>query len=376
MDWHFDKEKWQPYLDDCFHRLHEIPEVSWQEYRTTAWIKDRLKELGYDLITIPNSTGLIGMRGKGPFTVALRADMDALCHSTGAGEQILHSCGHDAHMAMVLTAAGALAPLSLPEGTALKIVFQPAEEQGEGALRLIESGVMDDVDFLFGVHLRPGDELPAGKFSPAVKHGAAQTIYGELTGVPAHGARPYLGINVIEVAMAFLHLLQGLHFTPLTPASVKMTRFMAGSEADNIIPGYGRFTLDLRAGTNEQMEKLTAQVERMASHVSAAYGAEIKLSTVGKTVAAEVNREAEGILCRAIRDSAGPESLASSLATPGAEDFHYYPHLCPRIKAAMMGLGCNVQPGLHHPEMHFEHAYLIHGAEILARAAWYAMERR
>lgn len=373
MSFIFDRQAWQPYILDTYHWLHHMPEASWQEVKTTSFIKEQLNKFGYQTREIPGCTGVIGVRGKGPFTVALRADMDAMCHSSEVGERMIHSCGHDAHMAMVLAASGALAQMPLLDGTALKIIFQPAEEKGEGALRFIQEGFIDDVEVLFGVHLRPGEELSGGKLTPAIKHGASKTMYGEIKGVCAHGARPHLGINAIEVAMTFLQMVQNIHFDPRIPASVKMTRLTAGSEAENMIPGYGVFTLDLRAQNNEQMQKMVEQVERIAKCTSAAYGAEIKLTSGGESPAAEIDEEAQEMISRAIIDTVGQGSLVSPIITPGAEDFHYYTQQRPRIKAAMMGLGCDLLPGLHHPGMCFDTSYLLDGAEVLSRAAWYAV---
>ncbi|RKO67762.1 M20 peptidase aminoacylase family protein [Desulfofundulus salinus] len=371
-EFNFHREKWSPYLMDVFNCLHNMPEPGWQEIMTTSFLKDNLERLGYETITYHDCTGVLGVRGNGSFTVALRADMDALCHQTDTGQRMIHSCGHDAHMAMVLTAAAALMELPLPAGTRVKIIFQPAEEKGEGALRLVEKGAVDDVSFLFGVHLRPGQELPGGQASPAILNGAAYLINGEIQGVSAHGARPHLGVNVIEVAAALVQMLHALRWDPLQPASIKMTRINAGTEAGNIIPDRAIFTLDLRAQTNQQLKELVQKVESVASNVAAAYGAVITLTRGIDMPAAEVSKEARDIMARAITDTVGPENLAPPILTPGAEDFHFYTRLRPHIKATMLGLGCDLYPGLHHPGMQFERAYLLDGAEILARAVWYA----
>lgn len=372
MELKFCRETLRPYIKDIFKQLHSIPEVSWQEIKTTAFLKERLEELGYKTVIFSDCTGVVGIRGQGPLTVALRADMDAICHSRGMDRRVIHSCGHDAHMAMVLTAACALQDLPLPDNVKVKILFQPAEEKGEGALRLIEKGVADDLDFLFGVHLRPIQELPGGKATPAIQHGAAEPIYGVIKGVSAHGARPHLGINSIEIAVSLVQLLQSMHLDPLIPSSVKMTRLIAGSENGNVIPGYAQFTLDLRAQTNQQMKNLAQKVEQVIANVALTHGAQIEFTRGADSPAAEISREAQEIMSQAVIDTIGRENLVAPLLTPGAEDFHYYTRQRPHIKATMLGLGCDLQPGLHHPEMHFEQQYLLEGAEILTRAVWYA----
>lgn len=368
----FAKERWNAYLTSVFKALHNMPELSWQEHRTTAYLAEQLRSWGYQTQTFGDCTGVVGNRGTGPITLALRADMDALCHSTAAGEEVRHTCGHDAHMAMVLTAAAALAELPPPENCQLKMIFQPAEEKGEGALKLIEKGVVEDVQFLFGVHLRPIQELPGGLAAPAIQNGAATVLQGEIQGLSAHGARPHLGINVIEVAAALVQALQSLHWNPLQPASVKMTQLRAGTEATNTIPDQATFALDIRAQTNQHMRELVEQVQKLASGVAQIYGATITLRQRAQTPAAEVSPIAQEILSRAIVQTLGAEHLAPPVLTPGAEDFHYYTQQRPGIQATMLGLGCHLQPGLHHPNMHFEESYLLAGAEILARAVWYA----
>lgn len=368
----FSREKWGSFISDVFDQLHAMPEPSWQEIKTTAWLTRRLKKMGYHADTFNDCTGVVGLLGKGPFTVALRADMDALAHQTKSGERLIHSCGHDAHMAMVLTAAAALREQPLPPGIRLKLIFQPAEEKGQGALHLIERGVLDDVAFLFGVHLRPIQELPGGKAAPAIQNGAANFLHGRIEGVNAHGARPHLGINVIEAAADLIKLLQGIHWDPLQPASIKMTRLTAGNEMGNIIPDHAVFTLDVRAQTNQHMSELVRRVENITSCVAQASGATIHITPGTDTPAAENSNEAVDIMSQAITDTMGADSWAPPVLTPGAEDFHYYTRQRPAIKATMLGLGCNLQPGLHHPEMFFEHNYLLDGAEILARAVWYA----
>jgi len=369
-----DRKVWQPYLWDVYHRLHQIPEISGQEFKTSSFLKEQLILLGFSTITVPDLTGVIGIRGKGPRTSALRADMDALCHSTDTGECVLHSCGHDAHMSMVLTAAGVLSQLPLSDEVTVKIIFQPAEETGEGALSLIKSGIVDDLDYLFGVHLRPKEELAGGMFCPAINHGASQTIHGEVKGVSAHGARPHLGINVIEVIMNFSQMLQSMHLDPLVPSSIKMTRISAGS-SDNVIPEQGEFTLDVRAQSNTQMKKIVELVQKAAAAAEIALGGKISLTLRGKSPAAEVNIQAEELMSRAIVDTTGPQSLTAPLITSGAEDFHYYTSEIPGIKASMLGVGCNLQPGLHHPDMEFDISYLMDGAEILSRALWYSIKQ-
>lgn len=370
----FPRSVWQSYLQEVYNFLHQHPEGSWQEQATTAYLQRQLAQLGYQTITFPDCTGVIGEAGEGEVTVALRTDIDALGYREGEKTKYIHACGHDAHMAMVLTAAAALR--ENPVNCRLKIICQPAEEVGAGALRLVAKGVVDDVDYLFGVHLRPGQELAGGLAAPAIQNGAACMLRGEIRGRSAHGARPHLGINVIEVAAQLVQLLQGLHWNPLQPASIKMTGLWAGNQSANIIPDRADFTLDVRAQTNQHMQELLDKINHLAGGLAALSGAEITLRREADTPAAEVSAAAQEIMARAIRATLGEQGLALPVLTPGAEDFHYYTRLRPQLKATMLGLGCNLEPGLHHPEMTFDTNYLLAGAEILARAVYYAANQR
>ncbi|WP_442870369.1 amidohydrolase [Aneurinibacillus sp. Ricciae_BoGa-3] len=198
----------------------------------------------------------MGELGNGSIRVALRADMDALWQEINGKWQAIHSCGHDAHMTLVLGVIKVLNKLAYQPAGKLKVIFQPAEEKGTGALKMMDKGILDDVDYLYGVHLRPIQELAGGFASPAILHGAAQLIRGEIRGTSAHAARPHLGINAIDVGGALIQELSKIHTDPLVPSSIKMTRFVAGEKSENIIPDYAEFTLDVRAQTNEIMNQL------------------------------------------------------------------------------------------------------------------------
>lgn len=127
---------------------------------------------------------------------------------------------------------------------------------------MIEEGVLDDIDYLYGVHVRPIQETQNGRCAPSILHGSSQHIEGTIIGEEAHGARPHLGKNSIEIAAFLVHKLGLIHIDPQIPHTVKMTKLQAGGESSNIIPGKASFSLDLRAQTNEAMEALIAETER------------------------------------------------------------------------------------------------------------------
>jgi amidohydrolase len=351
---------------DIYHHLHQHPEISWEEYSTTDFIRQQLIKEGYRVTSFDDCTGVIGEIGEGSFTVGLRADMDALWQEVNGKWQPNHSCGHDAHMTMVLGVVKLLKRLGYKSPGKIKVIFQPAEEKGTGALKMIEKGVLDGVDYLYGVHLRPIHDLMSGYAAPAILHGAAQFLQGEIRGTAAHAARPHLGVNVIDVGAALLQEISKIHTDPLVPSSIKMTKFIAGDKSGNIIPDYAEFIIDVRAQTNQVMDILLEKVEKIARGLSIMYGANIQINPGGRVAAAVVNEDAQRLMQRAIESVLGQEGCVSPLLTSGGEDFHFYSLMKPEMKATMLGLGCDLQPGLHHPLMSFNKDDLLTGIQILA----------
>ncbi|MDD9311906.1 M20 peptidase aminoacylase family protein [Cytobacillus firmus] len=368
-------EEIKPALDQVFNHLHENPEVSWREFKTTEYLQKFLEYRGFRVQLFGDCTGLVVEVGGGSPCVALRADMDALWQEVDGKFQANHSCGHDAHMTMGVGAMLLLQKAGFPKKGKLKFIFQPAEEKGTGALKMIEHGVLDDVDYLYGVHLRPIQEIRDGEASAAIYHGAARFLTGEIIGEDAHGARPHLGQNAIEIGASFIHEIKNIHLDPMVPYTAKMTKFHAGSDSGNIIPGKASFSLDLRAQTNEVINALSEKIETITEYLSKLYGVIITLETKANVAAAEVDEEAQHFLEKAIIDVLGAGQLREPIVTSGGEDFHFYTLKKPNIKAAMLGLGCDLQPGLHHPDMTFNREAIYSGVEILARAVMATLEK-
>src|SRR5690554_783076 len=177
-------------LQKVFEHLHTNPEISWKEIKTTDYLAKLLKEEGLEPITFDDMTGLYVDIGEGIPKVGFRTDIDALWQEVDGQFQANHSCGHDGHMTMAVGVALLLNERKASLGGAVRLIFQPAEEKAGGAKAIIQKGVVDPLDYLFGVHVRPLVELPDGTHSPALYHGAAKLITGTITGVEAHGARP------------------------------------------------------------------------------------------------------------------------------------------------------------------------------------------
>lgn len=362
-------------MQKVFTHLHENPEVSWEEKNTTAYLVALLKEEGLEPKTFEDMTGFYVDIGEGIPQVGFRTDIDALWQEVDGEFKANHSCGHDGHMTMAIGVALLLNEQKRSLPGAVRLIFQPAEEKAAGAKAMIEKGVVDSLEYLFGVHVRPHIELQDGIHSPALYHGAAKFITGTIAGIDAHSARPEQGVNAIEVAAALVDALKHIWISPNESGSIKMTQLQAGGTSTNIIPGSATFSIDVRAQTNETMEKLTKGFEKAIKAVCLLYGATITTTVDLHIVAAQVDDEAKEIMKQAIVDTIGEENCVNEVVTPGCEDFHFYSYLRPQLKTTMLGLGCGVSPGLHHPQMTFNRKQLPVGACIITIALLIALHR-
>ncbi|GEL04591.1 amidohydrolase [Rummeliibacillus stabekisii] len=362
-------------LQTIFEHLHHSPETSWNEVETTSYIAEFLRQEGLKPHLFKNMTGLYVDIGEGIPKVGFRTDMDALWQEVDGKFKANHSCGHDGHMTVALGVVLLLKEMAPSLPGAIRILFQPAEEKAQGAKALAELGIVDSLTYLFGTHVRPLYELQDGTYSPALYHGAAKLFTGTIQGLEAHGARPEKGVNAIEVAAAMIDGLKRIWISPEQSASIKMTQLQAGGSSTNIIPGSATFSIDARAQNNESMDELTSGFDKVVEAVSTLFGAVITYKIDAHIAAAQVDDSAKNIMKQAILDVVGEDHLAPEIVTPGGEDFHFYAYTCPHLKTTMLGLGCGVTPGLHHPNMTFNQERLPTGAEIIARALILALHQ-
>lgn len=347
-----------------FDHFHQHPEVSWKEFETTKKIASILDELHVSYRLLGDIPGLIAEIGTGNEIVAVRADIDALWQEVDGKWQANHSCGHDANISMVLGALLLLKDRTLQHR--IRFIFQPAEELGNGACATFDRGAVDGVSHLFGVHLRPIEELPLGKVSPAIHHGAAYFLEGSIQGIDAHGARPHQGKNAIDVIMAVQQMLHSIHLSPFEPHSAKLTKIIADGGSTNIIPGNASFSMDVRAQHNQQLELLRSKIESGLKSIQQQFEIDMSWKWIDFTPGAEVSPTAANMAKNAIIEALGEGHLADEITTPGSDDFHFYTVKKPELKAAMIGIGANLTPGLHHPKMTFDRSALIVAAKVLA----------
>ena len=349
-----------------FDHFHTHPEVSWKEFETTKMIANILHDLGVEFRCFTDITGLIAEIGQGDEVIAVRADIDALWQEVDGVWQANHSCGHDANISMAL---GALLYLrDKPHRKKFRFIFQPAEEKGNGANAMIERGALAGVTHLFGVHLRPLEELSFGQAAPSIHHGAGIFLEGKVKGADAHGARPHLGQNAIDVVVALHQFIKSIYISPFDPHSAKLTKIIAGGGSLNIIPGLAEFAIDVRAQRNDVLTKIKERIDEGIAVLIKLYGVDIGWDWCDYTPGAEVSAEAEEIACQAIRQVIGEDATAQPVITSGSDDFHFYTIRQPKLKAAMIGIGADLSPGLHHPNMTFNKSALDIGSRILAEA--------
>ena len=315
--------------------LHKTPELGFEENKTSAYLAEALEKLGYAVTRGVGKTGVMGViRGAEPGPVLmLRADMDALPFRNDDGSiEAVHACGHDSHCAMVLAAASELAD-RVRRGT-LKILFQPGEETLHGALEVLKSGAVDDVDIALGCHVRPIQDIPTGTCAAAVTQAVA-AIKGD----------------------------------PAKVWSCKVTSIQACAAAVNIIPDTATLKLDIRAQTNELMDELLEKVRMAAAGTAAAYGATAEVILPGVVIPAAVyDEDLVAELAGTIREVLGDECLARDCGG-GGEDFHFFKKERPHIRAAYFGVGAGCTPGLHARNMTFDETQLDMGVRVLTAAA-------
>lgn len=354
-------------LMDHWNDLHAIPERGMEEYKTSAYLAEALEKAGYAVEThVGGKTGVIGLWDSGaPGPVlALRADMDSLTHIKNGKKYQRHSCGHDGHMSMVLTAAEEAKAAGLVKKGKLKILFQPAEELGTGALSMIEGGAIDDVDIIIGAHIQPSANVPVGKITPAMYHTAQYMMTADFKGKQCHASRPHLGINALETASLAIQGAGLVRLNPNISYSAKPTKCLCDAGALNAIPGEAEVNWDMRAESNEAMDELKKKVKAAILGAASMTGAAVDFRCQGEVPAAQYTEMAIDLISRAVVKALGEEALYPPIRLQGGEDFHYYIRRKPSIQAGYFGVGCDAWPGLHDPEMRFKTEYLEGGKNV------------
>lgn len=367
-------------------RIHAHPEYGFREHETARLIAATLEEIGARVRKGIAQTGVIGELGEGTPAVVIRADMDALPIAERTGltfsskvENMMHACGHDAHVACALGAAMLLADRRSLQGT-VRFLFQPSEEQKDdegksGAMRMIEEGALDGVAACLALHTRA---LPCGSIGvttgPALA--ASDTIRIIIEGRAAHGAHPEEGLDAIAVAVQIINAIQQIvarRIPASSPAVISITTINGGIK-ENIIAERVELVGTMRSTGGEARATLLIELQR-ALDVGRALGARCELQVKEGYPVTVNDQRITAAIRAAASDLLGQDRVEEMPFDTWAEDFGY---MTARVPGAMFWLGVT-SASVPHPVWHtatfdLDEDAMPVGALVLAGSALHLLQ--
>jgi amidohydrolase len=359
-------------------RFHENPEPSWHEEATASRVEEELTLLGLSPARLCGTGVVADILGndEGP-TIALRADMDALQVKEQTNldyiskvEGLMHACGHDGHTAMLLGAAKLLVNESF--AGRVRLIFQPAEELVQGAKAMISSGVLDDVDALFGIHL--WNDIPIGQVNiePGPRMSSGNYIKLTFSGHGGHGSLPHQTVDPVVMVSDFILSSQSIlsrERSPLEPASLTFGEVHAGTRF-NVIPEKATVIGTYRCFTTEMVNNIKEGIKRYAENIASAHRG---------TVHCEIEQVTppltnDPIFTKSVRQAAasvvGENNLVAFGRVMGSEDLAYY---LEKVPGAIAFVGSGKADGTsfphHHPKFDLEEEALPIGTALYAAVA-------
>lgn len=336
--------------------LHKNPELSNREFKTAAKVAEHLRSLGIEVQTGVAHTGVVGILkgGKPGPVIALRADMDALpvtergalpfaskAKATFNGQEtgVMHACGHDAHVAILMSVAEILSKNKSDVKGTVKFIFQPAEEgppAGEkgGAGLMVEEGVLENpkVDVIFGLHVRSISKLGVIEYKPNGFMAASDWFTIKVYGKQAHGSRPWIGIDPIVVSSQIIAGLQTIisRQTDLTEeaAVISVGRINAGIR-ENIIPENLEMSGTIRTLNADMQKIIHEKIKLTATKIAESAGARAEVIIDKKTPVTYNNEKLTRQMVSSLQKAAGEKNVVEVNADTGAEDFAYYQEKIP-----------------------------------------------
>ncbi len=380
--------------------FHQFPELSNREFETAKVIEAHLRELGLEVETGIAHTGVAGVLegGRPGPVVALRADMDALpveervdvpFASTQVSEYmgeevpVMHACGHDTHMAMLMGVAQILTEVQEELPGTVKFIFQPAEEgtpPGEegGAEMMVEEGILNnpDVDAIFGLHI--WSQKPVGQISyrPGGMMAASNRFTIDVKGKQTHGSSPWNGIDPIVTSAQIINGLQTIvsRRTELTKeAAVITVGIIRSGVRNNIIPEDAYLEGTIRTLDPDMQEILFDQMHSTVDHIAKSMGAEAELTIHPGYPVTYNHHELTGKMAPTLERVAGPENAVIMNPMTGAEDFSFFQKEVPGFYFFIGGMPPDMDPeqapAHHTPDFYIDEEGMKTGVRAMANLA-------
>jgi len=331
--------------------IHQNPELGNREFRTAKLVADHLRKLGIEVKEKVAKTGVVGILkgGKPGPVIALRADMDALpivervdlpfkstAKSEYNGEQVgvMHACGHDTHVAMLMSVAEILSSMRSDLKGTVKFIFQPAEEgppAGEegGAPLMVKEGVMEDpkVDAIFGLHIESNIEVGRIEYKPGAFMAASDWFDITVKGKGSHGSQPWLGVDPIAISAQIIDGLQMIvsRQSELTKAPVVITvGKINGGVRNNIIPEQCNMVGTIRTLDSKMQEDVHERIKHTVKKIAEAGGATADVAIHTKTLVTYNDPALVKKMIPSLQSAAGENKVIERNWVTGAEDFSYY----------------------------------------------------
>ncbi|MBN1267696.1 MAG: amidohydrolase [Anaerolineales bacterium] len=363
--------------------LHQIPELGFEEFKTSAFVEARLQEWGVSYQSGIGKTGILAQLGPdtGP-TVALRADMDGLpiCEETNTPytsvhEGKMHACGHDAHMAMLLGVVQFLKSIEQDLPGKVLCIFQPAEERADensltGARYFLNSGLLDGLRAVLGLHVI--SEIPAGQFAiiPGGAMASGAMYRATIHGKGGHDAWVHQTIDPIFLASQVLpaiYAIRGRKISPTLPGTISVGTIEGGTTA-NVIPEELHLTGTIRT-LDEKTYRIFVKELEAALKIVEVLGGSYTLEIPFHVPEVKNDPRFVGILRKTCTDLFGSDSLFEFEPMMGVEDFSWYSHAFPSVFMMLGGkLPGELRPH-HNPRFDIDDSILYRGSCLMAQSA-------
>ncbi len=385
-----------PKLIEWRRHLHQHPELGNRETETAQYIAAHLKSLGIEVKTGVGKTGVVGLLkgGKSGPVVALRADMDALpvlervdlpfkstvvASYNGQQVPVMHACGHDAHVAMLMGTAEVLASIKKDIAGTVKFIFQPAEEgppanEEGGAPLMIKEGVMENpaVDAIFGIHINSLIETGKVNYKRGAFMASSDWFTIKIKGKQTHGSTPWTGIDPIVVGTQIINGLQTIvsrqEDLSLAPVVISVGKFTAGVRP-NIIPEEAVLEGTIRTLDSKMQKEVHERIRKLSRSVADYWGATVEVIIDTKTLVTNNDPALVNMMIPYLEKALGKENVVDSSWSTAAEDFSYFGEKAPAFFMWVGGMPKGADPkkaAPHHtPDFFIDDSKLDTGVKTL-----------